>query len=305
VLYPASSTDAPGQAAKQYELEDSVNKKAQKKLVKSRNKMERQAFIKSALHTDGYISTASICKKFNVSDQTARTDLAELEKQGICKKGHGGAVPFDKTAKEWPEEIVTSIQNGLIDKRNALFGKTTTVFLPGDPLLVSLARNLGQLFEKDTIIFTDSIDLAKRNAGQDGHETILLPGKVNRKTGRTHGRELEKFLKTSNTIISTAIFRINHIDVEQKNVGFPNRLDGIIAEEIFFNNRAEEVILISTADVLKEKKPFHSLKLAKQKIRYFIRAAYKDAKKLSDVTQIAQEHISIEIDRRNHKIIHL
>jgi len=79
--------------------------------------MERQALIKSVLHIEGYISTASICKKFDVSDQTARNDLAELEKQGICKKGHGGAVPFDRTAQECPKEIVTSIQNGLIKRK--------------------------------------------------------------------------------------------------------------------------------------------------------------------------------------------
>ena len=282
-----------------------MHKHAQQKLAKSHNKMERQAFIKSVLHIEGYISTASICKKFDVSDQTARTDLAELEKQGICKKRHGGAVSFYRTAKEWPEEIVTSIQNGLIERKNALFGKTTTVFLPGDPLLLSLAQNLGQLFEKDTIIFTDSIDLAKRNADKGGCETILLPGRVDSKTGRTKGRVLENFIRAQKIKISTAVFRINQLDLEQTVVGFSNRLDGIIAEEMFFNNRAEKVILISTADVLKEKKPFHSLKIAKQKIRYLIKAVYKDAKKISDVSQIAQEHIPIVIDRRNHKIRHL
>ncbi len=281
-----------------------MNKQAQKKLVKSRNKMERQAFIKSALHIDGYISTASICKKFDVSDQTVRTDLAELEKQGICKKGRGGAVPFDRTAKEWPEEIVTSIQNGLLKRKNALFGKTTTVFLPGDPLLLSLAQNLGQLFEKDTIIFTDSIDLAKRNTDQGGHETILLPGKVDLQTGRTHGRELEKFLKTSNTIISTALFRINHIDVEQKSVGFSNRLDGLIAEEMMTNNIAEEIILLSMADVFKENRPFHRLKLGEPKIRFLVQAVYKDAKGLSETSKIAQKYIHIEVDRTGDNVIH-
>ncbi len=266
--------------------------------------MERQAFIKSALHADRYISTVSICEKFDVSDQTARTDLAELERQGICKKGRGGAIPFDRTAQDWPEEIVTSVQNGLIERKNTLFGKTATVFLPGDPLLLSIAQNFGQLFEKDTIIFTDSIDLAKRNADQGGHETILLPGKVDLETGRTHGRELEKFFKTSNTVISTALFRINHIDVEQKNVGFSNRLDYIIAEEMMTNNMAIEVILLSMADIFKENRPIHRLKLRGPKIRFLVQAVYKDAKGLSETFQIAQRYIPIKIDRTDDNVIH-
>lgn len=267
--------------------------------------MERQAFIKSTLHTAGYISTASICKNFNVSDQTARTDLAELEKQNICKKGHGGAVSFNRTAQKWPDEIVTSIQNRLIEKRDALFGKTASVFLPGDPLLLSLAQDMGQLFEKDTIIFTDSIDLAKRNADQGCREAILLPGQVDSKTNRTKGRELENFIRALNRTISTAVFRINRLDLEQTVVGFSHSLDRIIAEEMFFNNRAEAVILISTADVLKEKKPSHSLKLGKQKIHFLLKAVYKDTKQFADVSQTVQEYIPVEIDRKDHKIIHL
>jgi len=177
--------------------------------------------------------------------------------------------------------------------------------LPGDPLLLSLSQDLGQLFEKNTIIFTDSMDLAKRNAEQGGYETILLPGKVDRETGRTHGRELEKFIKDLKIKLSTAIFRGNHIDIEHKEVGFHNRLDSIIYEEMIKTKKAKEVILISTADVLKVGRPFHSLEIAEQEIHFLIQAVYKDAKKISNVSQIALEHIPIVIDRRNHKIRHL
>jgi len=285
-----------------------LNNQANNKKTKGRNKIERQIFIQSALKIEGFVSISSVCEKFEVSDQTVRNDLAELQKQGICKKSYGGAVPCDikdgSDSVQWPEEIVDAIKSGLVNNSNALFGRTATVFLPGDSFFLSFMQNFGEIFEKETVFYTDSIALAKHNSELNAHETILLPGRVDPKTERTHGRELEKFLKTSNTIISTALFRINHIDVEQKNVGFSNRLDGIIAEEMMTNNIAKEIILLSMADVFKENRPFHRLKLREPKIRFLVQAVYKDAKGLSETSKIAQKYIHIEVDRTGDNVIH-
>ena len=286
-----------------------MNNQANNKKPKGRNKIERQVFIQSALKIEGFVSISSVCEKFAVSDQTVRNDLEELQKQGICKKSYGGAVPCDikdgSDSVPWPTEIIDAIKSGLVKNSSALFGRTATVFLPGDSFFLSFVQNFGEIFEKDTVFYTDSIALAKQNSELNAHETILLPGRVDPKTGRTKGRELEKFIRSLKIKLSTVVFRINHIDVKHKEVGFDNMLDRIIYEEMIKTKKAKEVILISTADVLKEKRPFHSLEIAEQEVHFLIQAVYKDTKPISNVSPIALEHIPIVIDRKSNKIRHL
>ncbi len=40
----------------------------------------------------GNISIADICSRFNISDMTARRDLNELDRQGLLRRVHGGAI---------------------------------------------------------------------------------------------------------------------------------------------------------------------------------------------------------------------
>src|SRR6059036_2164927 len=53
---------------------------------------ERRRMIAERLVERGSISVAAIETEFGVSPMTARRDLAELERQGIARRTHGGAV---------------------------------------------------------------------------------------------------------------------------------------------------------------------------------------------------------------------
>ena len=56
---------------------------------------ERQAQIIQVLVSDGHIKISTIADMFQVSTETARKDLIALEKRGIARKTHGGAVIVD------------------------------------------------------------------------------------------------------------------------------------------------------------------------------------------------------------------
>jgi transcriptional regulator, DeoR family len=53
---------------------------------------ERRARIKKMLLERRFIKVSELTKVFDVSDETIRRDLDELEKEGILKKNYGGAV---------------------------------------------------------------------------------------------------------------------------------------------------------------------------------------------------------------------
>ncbi len=56
------------------------------------NSIERQGKIVEKVHEAGRISIPEICTMFNVSEMTARRDLNDLDRQGLLRRIHGGAI---------------------------------------------------------------------------------------------------------------------------------------------------------------------------------------------------------------------
>ena len=54
---------------------------------------ERQELIESSLARDGHVSVPVLAKACGVAPETARRDLAKLEKMGLVRRVHGGAIP--------------------------------------------------------------------------------------------------------------------------------------------------------------------------------------------------------------------
>ena len=53
---------------------------------------ERHQQISDLIRENGKISVAEIVEKYGISDESARRDLRMLEKKGLCKRTHGGAI---------------------------------------------------------------------------------------------------------------------------------------------------------------------------------------------------------------------
>ena len=56
------------------------------------NAAERQGKIVSVTHERGSIMIPEICEMFDISEMTARRDLNELDRQGLLRRVHGGAI---------------------------------------------------------------------------------------------------------------------------------------------------------------------------------------------------------------------
>jgi len=53
---------------------------------------ERRRLIAEQLRSDGSVSVAALGERFGISLMTARRDLSELERRGMARRTHGGAV---------------------------------------------------------------------------------------------------------------------------------------------------------------------------------------------------------------------
>ena len=52
---------------------------------------ERRAYILRLLQQRGSIRSASLARELGVTDETIRTDLVDLQAQGLLQRVHGGA----------------------------------------------------------------------------------------------------------------------------------------------------------------------------------------------------------------------
>lgn len=117
--------------------------------------VERLEHILSYLRQKQTASVHVLSKRLFVSEATVRRDLNELEKQGLIKRVHGGAVLLDSTAREVPL-YVREQQNG--DAKRKIAAQAArhlrdgqVIFLDASSTVMYLIKHL-QDFHSMTII---------------------------------------------------------------------------------------------------------------------------------------------------------
>jgi DeoR family fructose operon transcriptional repressor len=70
---------------------------------------ERQEAILAEISREGRASVAALAERFAVAGETIRRDLAELERRGVIRRVHGGAIPAEKVTFEPPIEDRASL----------------------------------------------------------------------------------------------------------------------------------------------------------------------------------------------------
>src|ERR1700753_238022 len=106
--------------------------------------MSRRSAIADLLRDTGAVTVTEVEARFGVSPMTARRDLAELERQGIARRTHGGAVlpsisaPEDSFAQR--VEVATEARARLAEVAVAMLAPRETVFLDSSSTAYFVAR---------------------------------------------------------------------------------------------------------------------------------------------------------------------
>ena len=64
--------------------------------------MERQEFIERLLLDEGRVSVVELARRFDVTTETVRRDLDQLERIGALRRVHGGAVSRERDSTAEP-----------------------------------------------------------------------------------------------------------------------------------------------------------------------------------------------------------
>ncbi len=145
---------------------------------------ERQHEIATSAHERGRVEVAELADRFQVTTETIRRDLSDLQSQGIVRRVHGGAVPWEVTGFE----PLVSVRKDLHDseKRRLAFAAIRELPTSGT-VIIDSGSTLSRFAEAipadcNLRIITNSLPTAHILADHDAVDIIVIGGKVRKNT---------------------------------------------------------------------------------------------------------------------------
>ena len=151
---------------------------------------ERQDKIYDMIRRNGAVSTSKLVKLFNVSIETVRRDLLNMEKQGKLQRVHGGAVakgemkPFlqlqERNKENNPQKRSLSL------KAMEFISEGDTIAIDSGSTAIYFAEALKEKFSRLTVV-THSIDVFNILCRHGEFSVILCGGHFNREESAFYG----------------------------------------------------------------------------------------------------------------------
>lgn len=145
---------------------------------------ERKEYILKVLSDRGSVRTVVLSKEMDVTDETVRNDLIVLEKSGLLKRVHGGAISLKK--KVINESLMTnvSVDINIAKAASEQVKSRQTVFIDGGTLGNMTAAHLPSL---PMTVVTNSPSVVNRLEGNANIDIYCTGGLLDRKSGLLTG----------------------------------------------------------------------------------------------------------------------
>lgn len=122
---------------------------------------ERRALIIDELHTHGIVKVNELAKKFNITSETVRRDIAVLQEKNLVNKIYGGAVLASSIVKD----SLYSTRETLHAKEKSAIGKLAasiihdqdTIILGSGTTILEIAKNIKHLH--NLTVITNSLPI--------------------------------------------------------------------------------------------------------------------------------------------------
>jgi DeoR family fructose operon transcriptional repressor len=175
---------------------------------------QRRQVIVRTLRSSGRVDAAEVAAHLGVTNETVRKDLISLERQGLLRRVHGGAVPIEELSFE-PD---VSVRTELAAEKQRI-AKAALAHLPGGGSVLldagSTTSRLADLFPGDRAltVFTNTLPIALRLLGHPNLTVHTLGGRVRRPTSAEVGPWADGSLRELN--VDVAFLGTNGISVER------------------------------------------------------------------------------------------
>lgn len=143
----------------------------------------RKNEIKNLLLKNKSVKVVELAEKFEVSVETIRRDLKELESEGVAERIHGGAILTQKVSSSFTNEYLKEM---LTDNKKAMARMVTPfiksgycIFLDASTTTHHLVKELEYL--KNLVVVTNSLDVMVSCSKKDNIKLISMGGELDKK----------------------------------------------------------------------------------------------------------------------------
>lgn len=145
---------------------------------------QRRERIMERVLREGRVDVGELAESFDVTSETIRRDLSDLQGDRMVRRVHGGAVPW-RSGMSVPELRVREGQN-VEEKRRIAAAAAREVPERGSVLIDSgsTAAHLADAFDRDrnVTVITNSIPIIQSLATTDQPRVVVLGGTLRRRT---------------------------------------------------------------------------------------------------------------------------
>lgn len=177
--------------------------------------IQRQAWLVDRARTDGSVEVASTCAELSVAPETIRRDLNELERQGLLRRVHGGAVPVERLGFEGNvkrraarnHDEKTRIARAAL----RLVGNADSIYLDEGSTVQLFAEALQ--VQRPLTVVTNSLLTASVLTARPHVTVLLLGGRVRSKTLGTLDHWATRMLE--DLVLDLAVMGANGVSPER------------------------------------------------------------------------------------------
>jgi len=145
---------------------------------------ERQEHILRAARSVGRVEVAELAAELDVAPETIRKDLTALERVGVLRRVHGGAIPVERLGFE----PAVAARDVVLTAEKERIAKAAIAELPDEgAVLIDAGTTTARLADhmptdRELTVVTNSLQLAGKLAAFPALNVLLLGGRVRSRT---------------------------------------------------------------------------------------------------------------------------
>ncbi|ETK36206.1 DeoR/GlpR family DNA-binding transcription regulator [Microbispora sp. ATCC PTA-5024] len=145
---------------------------------------ERQQEILSAARAAGRVDVVTLAEQFGVTTETIRRDLTVLERAGVLRRVHGGAIPVERLGFE----PALAARDEVMTAEKERIAKAALAELPQDgAIIIDAGSTMGRLVQvlpadRELTVVVNSPPLATALATRPSVTVLMLGGRVRGRT---------------------------------------------------------------------------------------------------------------------------
>ena len=159
--------------------------------------IERRNAILSKLTLEGKVIVADLSRDFGVTEETIRRDLEKLDKDGLAKKTHGGAVSTQTTNIDLPYSVR---KRANVDRKQRIAQKIGEMIHDGDYIMLDASSTAIFVTKyiksrKNITLITNSVEILLELADKEGWNILSTGGALKEGALAMVGASAEKMIR--------------------------------------------------------------------------------------------------------------